>query len=120
MEKLIFVYNADSGKLNSILGALQKVVDPNSYDCDLCKLTFGSFGEKKTWRDFRENVDLDMEFLHKDEFLRDYASKFGYRFEFPIILAHDQMGLEVLMSTNELRDIANVEKLISIIKKRID
>ncbi|WP_026915196.1 hypothetical protein [Christiangramia portivictoriae] len=118
MEKLIFVYNADSGKLNSIIGAFQKIVDPNSYNCSLCKLTYGAFDEKKQWRHFRENADLDMEFLHKDEFLKSYASKFGHKFDFPIILAQNQKGLEVLVSTSELKGITEVEELISKIKER--
>ncbi len=118
MEKLIFVYNADSGKLKSIIGAFQKIVNPASYDCNLCKLTYGAFDEKKAWRDFRKNGDLDMEFLHKDEFLKSYASKFGHKFEFPIILAQNQKGLEVLVSTPELREITEVEELISRIKER--
>ena len=118
MEKLILVYNADSGKLKSIIGAFQKVVNPDSYDCSLCKLTYGAFDEKKAWRDFRKNGDPEMEFLHRDEFLKSYASKFGHKFEFPIILAQNQKGLEVLVSTSELREITEVEELISRIKER--
>lgn len=119
MEKLIFVYNAGSGKLNALMDSLHKVVNPSTYSCKLCELTYGSFQEKKAWRDFRKNLEVETEFLHKDEFQKLYASKFGHKFEFPIVLALTQNGLEVLMSTKELESITEVQDLITRIENRI-
>lgn len=77
MKKLIFVYNADSGKLNALLDSLHKVVSPSTYSCKICELTHSTVGERKVWKEFREELDVEADFLHKDEFLKLYASKFG-------------------------------------------
>jgi hypothetical protein len=39
--KLLFVYNADSGLFNSIAEAAHKIVSPQTYRCDLCRITYG-------------------------------------------------------------------------------
>lgn len=120
MKKLIFVYNADSGKLNALMDSLHKVVNPSSYSCKLCELTYGAIEEKKIWKNFRKNLDVETEFLHRNEFQKLYASKFGYKFEFPIILAQTDKGLEVFLSKNEFSEIHDLEELIDIIKSRME
>ena len=50
IEKLIFIYNANSGKHNALLDTMHKIVSPNTYNCNLCDITFGLFTENKTWR----------------------------------------------------------------------
>lgn len=119
MEKLVFVYNADSGKLNALMDSLQKVVNPSAYSCKLCELTYGAFEEKKAWRTFRGELDVETEFLHKDEFRKEYASKFGHKFDFPIVLGQTGKGLEVIISNSEFEEINNLEVLIDKIKGRI-
>ena len=118
MKKLIFVYNADSGKLNALLDSLHKMVNPASYFCKLCELTYSPVGEKKAWKAFIQKLDVETDFLHRDEFLRQYASKFGHKFEFPVILAQTNKGLEVFLSKDEFEEINNLEVLIDKIEKR--
>jgi len=117
LEKLIFVYNADAGKLNALMDSLHKVVNPSTYSCKLCELTFGVFKEKKAWKDFRKNLDVETEFLHKDEFQKLYASKFGHKFEFPIVLTQTRYGLDVLVSKEELSKLEDQNDLIEVLKK---
>ncbi len=119
MQKLIFVYNADSGKFNALMDSLQKVVNPSSYSCKLCELTHGLMEEKKEWRNFRQSLDVETDFLHKDEFLKAYASKFGHKFEFPVILAQTDKGLEVFISKNEFSEIDDLKVLMETIKERM-
>jgi len=119
VEKLIFVYNADSGKMNAYLDMMHKVVSPGTYPCSLCDITHGVFKEREKWKRFRENSDVSMEFLHKDEFQKKYASKFGYKFEFPVILSENSKGLEVFISKKELSEIKNEEFLIELVKTRL-
>ena len=80
MQKLLFVYNANSGTRNAILDSMHKVFSPKTYNCKLCDITFGVFSENKTWRRFREDNQHQMVFLHKDEFAKGYKSKFGHKF----------------------------------------
>ncbi|WP_300434082.1 GTPase [Christiangramia sp.] len=119
MEKLIFVYNADSGKINLYKDILHKVISPKTYPCSLCDITHGVLKEREEWKRFRENAQVEMEFLHKDEFQKEYASKFGHTFEFPVILAQTDKGLEVFMSRQDLSEIKDEVMLIKEVKTRL-
>ncbi|SIS93885.1 hypothetical protein SAMN05421766_10562 [Zobellia uliginosa] len=119
IEKLVFIYNADSGLKNALLDSAHKILNPSTYNCNLCDITFGVFTENKIWKRFREETDLEMEFLHKDEYKKQYASKFGNKFSFPIILAQSNGELQVFVSTEEMNTIEDARSLIRLIEKRI-
>lgn len=119
LKKLIFIYNANSGKHNRLFHVAHKIWSPNTYNCNLCDITFGIFKEKKAWKNFREASQTPMEFLHKNEFSKRYASKFGYKITYPIILAETDFNLEIYISTDELDAIEKAENLIQLIKKRL-
>ncbi len=116
--KLLFIYNANSGKLNSLLDSAHKVLSPATYNCHLCAITFGVLTEDTIWKKFREQSSLEMIFLHKDEFANQYASKFGHKFTFPIILAESHNDLEVFVGTDELKNLENASDLIALITER--
>lgn len=117
-KKLIFVYNADSGLGNMLLDGAHKILQPSTYACSLCSLTFGALTEKAAWMKFRKTHPVEMEFLHKDEFNKRYASKFGYKFSFPIVLAETARGLEVSVATENLNALEKTEDLIQLITER--
>src|SRR5690606_30777946 len=91
---------------------------PSTYNCNLCDITFGLVAENKVWKKFREKSDIQMTFLHKDEFAKTYASKFGHKFTFPIVLFEGNDGLEIFISTEELNALETSQELIDIIKGR--
>ena len=101
-----------------VIDSMHKVISPKTYDCNLCDITFGVFTENKIWKKFREATQFEMEFLHKDEFKKQYASKFGYKFSYPIILATTENDLEVFVGTNELNAMMNAEDLVTLLNKR--
>lgn len=117
-EKLIFIYNADSGLRKVLLDGAHKILSPATYDCSLCALTFGAFTENKAWKKFRMETDRDLEFLHRNDFQKAYASKFGHKFSFPVVLISSASDLEVLVSTEELNTMGAVVDLIDLIQKR--
>ena len=119
VEKLIFVYNADSGKISAFLDSVRKVVAPDNYDCQLCGLTYGLVNEKKAWKVFRTSFNIPMTFLHRDEFERVYKSKFGYKFTYPVVLVESNNGLELLITTEELNTLKNTSQLIELVKERV-
>ncbi|MFT4832244.1 MAG: hypothetical protein ACI815_001897 [Psychroserpens sp.] len=118
-EKLLFIYNANAGKGNALMDVAHKILSPKTYECNLCDLTFGVFVENRIWKKFREASSIEMEFLHKDEFAKAYASKFKHKFTFPIILVETGNGLEVLLGTQELNALKNPEDLIGILEKSV-
>ena len=119
MAKLVMVYNANSGKANTLLDVAHKLLRPSTYTCNLCKLTHNTFTEHRLWRNFRKASSHELEFLHKDEFQKQYASKFGYKFKFPIVLIENQGNLEVLISSEELNKLTTTKELINLLKSRV-
>lgn len=119
LMKLIFVYNANSGFLDKILDGAHKIVSPSTYDCNLCAITFGAFSEDELWKAFREHSETAMEFHHKDEFLKQYKSKWLPAYDFPIILVENKMELEVFISSEALNALNTSEALIEEITRRL-
>jgi hypothetical protein len=60
-----------------------------------------------------------MEFLHLNEFRKQYASKFGYKYDFPVVLRSNAEDLEILVTSEELAKIDSPAGLIKLIEERI-
>jgi len=118
MQKLIFVYNANSGLRNMIFSGAHKIISPSTYECNLCGITYGMFTENTIWKKFRKENAMEMQFLHKDEFQGQYASKIGNYPTFPVILMETEGNLEILINTAELDELHQAENLIDLIKAR--
>ncbi len=117
--KLIFVYNANSGKLNTLFDIAHKLISPGTYQCDLCSLTHGALSEKKTWKEFRERTGLDMEFLHKDEFEQLHERSFDY----PVVLKQpgkQSNNIDLFLSADEISQVTSVDELIALIERHAD
>ena len=118
--KLIFVYNADSGALNAVMDGAHKLLSPQTYACDLCSLTYGTFKEKEEWVRFRESVTVPLEFLHRDEFLRSYRSKWLPKYDFPIVLAERSGTLEIVISKSAFEQLTSLDALIAHISAYVE
>lgn len=112
-SKLIFVYNAQSGKMNALLDTAHKIVSPSTYNCDLCALTFGSLRESAVWKSFRENSKVPMEFYHKNEFKKAFASKWLAKYAYPVLLIQNENGLEIGISAQDFEEIDTLESLMN-------
>lgn len=117
-SSLIFVYNADSGGLNTLKDSLNKLISPQTYNCNLCALTHSAIGEKRAWKKFRNQFPIAMEFYHKDEFERAYKSKWLPKYEYPLTLLASESGLELFLSSEEFKAFANLKDLTSALNKK--
>lgn len=117
-QRLIFVYDADSGTRNVVLDRVHKIVSPSTYGCNLCNITHGLFRENRKWKHFRQESAYQMIFFHKDEFLKQYASKFGHKFHFPVVLVEAGTELEILIPAPELNSLKSPVELIELIEGR--
>ncbi len=116
--KLIFVYNANGGKFNAYLDSAHKIFSPSTYACSLCAITYGVFKIEEVWKDYKNQSTDDLVFLHKDEFLKEYKSKFLPKFKLPIILTEAGDNLEIFISAEELDKMKNAEELIKTIAEK--
>jgi len=117
-QKLIFVYNAKTGIRNAIIDGAHKIFSPETYACNLCKITFGAFTEEKEWKNFRMESELNMEFLYKDELGKKYASFIKDDVAFPLIFKEENGQLEQLVNAEELNQVKEVDELIKLVKDR--
>ena len=118
IQKIIFIYNADQGKLNAAFDSIHKFVSPGTYQCQLCAMTHGSFGMKKDWKAFIESLGVEIDFLHRD----DVGEKFGdLACDLPVVLGVDEKGCAgVVVSAEVMRAMGNdPEKLKAAIREGV-
>ncbi|MGH1388014.1 GTPase [Kordia sp.] len=115
MKKIIFIYNAKSGKLNGLLDIAHKLVSPKTYQCKLCAITHDTFSENILWKEFRENTSLSLEFLHNDEFEKQYQYAEA---KYPVIFLKEAQKLTEWISKSEIEKIETTEELIHLIESK--
>lgn len=110
-SELVFVYNTDSGIMNAALESMHKLFSPQTYSCNLCAITHNSFGMKKEWADFLEELPLSVRFLHKEEWEREFNRKE----ELPAVFLRQKGQLNILINSNELNrlDLSQLKANIS-------
>lgn len=113
VEKLLFIYNAKSGVLNTFIDIGHKLLNPNTYPCNLCVLTYDTFSENKKWAAFKADINIEMEFYHIDEFEKKYDSK---NMKYPVVL--DQ-NLGTVISHSELNNFNSLDELINRLNRLI-
>jgi len=112
---LLFVYNADSGLFNTLADIGHKLLSPDTYACDLCALTHGYFSEKGQWREFVESLDLECEFLHRDQFRQRYPSDTT---PLPAIFRKTRNAIHPCIDSQQLRDCSSLEQLHELIREQ--
>lgn len=110
-NRLIFVYNADSGLFNTLADIAHKVASPQTYACTLCALTHGHFSMRKAWRRFVENSHVNMRFYHRDEFTQRYPE---ISEPLPAIFLETASGIRPFISKAQLEPLDNVQQFIEL------
>lgn len=115
MKTLLFVYNADSGVLNSIKDGIIKITDPEGYECRLCALTYGVATMKGEWRKFVKSLPVETRFLHRDEF----KEKYGDEVELPATFIEENSELSLLISSEEYNELTTLRGLQSLVRVKL-
>jgi len=111
--KLIFVYNADGDLFSKVTDFAHKIFSPSTYACSLCSLTYDSFGIKKEWAYFINDLDADLEFYHKDEFASKYES---LNSELPAIFINENGNVRKLVDAKVINSFKTLDELQTLIK----
>jgi len=114
---LIFVYNADSGLLNSVKDLVHKNLRPKTYPCRLCALTYNNTGMRSQWKDFVNGLDNDVIFLHKDE-LKDQYPDMDPELPAAFILIDGRM--RSFISAGEMNGLGSLNELMEMVSSRIN
>jgi hypothetical protein len=115
-EILLFVYNADSGVFSELKGYVHKAVSPSTYDCPLCALTFGSTGMKKRWKNFLNDLDVKVEFLHRDEMAKKYPD---VSVRLPVVFIQSGHSLNLLINAGEIGLCRDLEELMDLLTYKL-
>ena len=114
-KELIFIYNAKSGLVNELIDFAHKIISPETYDCNLCILTYDNFGKKKEWKAFLKNLDVPIQFLYADDMK---ILGMDESIKLPILVNE---GSEVLIDSKKMNSFDSIDKLmeevLNIIKK---
>lgn len=64
-DRLILVFDADSGLAAMLLDVVKKVAGRE--DCDLCAITYGPLGKRGEWKSCEARLGVVVEELHRDQ-----------------------------------------------------
>ena len=110
MQKILFIYNAQSATIHLLKDSIHKIFSPATYPCNLCLITYGSFKLNAEWKNFLFSTSLRLEFLHKDEFLVRYPN---VKSSFPVAFKVDNENqLVELITTQKMQEISLNELII--------
>ena len=115
MNKLIFVYNADSGLFNTVTDIAHKLFSPSTYNCQLCAITHSAFSMREEWKTFLDSINQEMEFLHRDEWNKLHPDN---KDELPAVFVKNG-SIKVLLSSDEIKQCQTIEQLKQLIKDRL-
>ena len=104
--KLVFVYNADSGLFNTVTDIAHKIISPKTYSCNLCALTHGYFSIRDSWVKFLQQLDVECEFLHRDELFNKYAIENS---ELPVIYENTDGELKVWITKEKIEQFNSID-----------
>lgn len=113
---LVFVYNADSGLFNTVTDIAHKILSPETYVCNLCELTHGTFKVREDWVKFLKTLNADCEFLHRDEFHARYSQA---DVALPAVFKKTSDGLEPWLEAEALRKCTSLNELQQVLISRL-
>ncbi len=98
VDRLIFVFSADSGRLAALADSARKILRLNG--CALCAITHGLAGEKGEWEECREELGVPVDYVHRDELGGDLAA---VATELPCVVAEVGGALVPLLTREVLQ-----------------
>ena len=115
-NELIFIYNAKSGLVNEFVDFAHKIISPQTYECNLCFITYGTFKMEKRWSDYIQSFPFKSTFIYKDEL----SNKNMENVNLPAIFLRINAELVELISASEINNLSNFNKLIEILDIRLE
>jgi hypothetical protein len=109
---LVFAYNAKTGLFNAAADMAHKMFSPQTYQCNLCALTYSTFGMRKDWERFLATLERPLEFLHSDELKNLYGIS---DLPLPAIFEKEDEQLKLLIdadSINRCSTLADLKQLV--------
>ena len=116
-KKVIFVYNANSGAVSVVKDFWKKILRPSSYECNLCLQTFSLFSMKKSWKSFIQNLEIETEFLHRDEFEQKYEISDA---KYPSAYIQENGDFTLFITQDEMNKVKSLEEMEGLVSKKLN
>ena len=116
-DTIIFVYNADSSVFAQVSDGVKKIAAHDTYQCNLCRITYGAVSMKDEWKMFLDTLPFEKEFLHRDEFGKKYPELSEVKL--PAIFIFQNNVLHPLASASDINMQKDIEWLKALICDRI-
>ena len=114
-SELVFIYNAKSGIINSLIDFTHKVISPDNYECNLCAITYGTFTKKNLWADYIESIPIASIFTYKDKIIDKKLDNVIL----PAVFLKKNDRFIQLISSVELNKLNNLQGLIVLLNSRL-
>lgn len=114
-SELVFIYNAKSGIINSLIDFTHKVISPDTYDCNLCAITYNTFTKKNLWADYIESLPIASTFTYKDKIIDKKLDNVIL----PAVFLKKNDRFIQLISSVELNKLDNLKGLIVFLNFRL-
>ena len=95
----------------------KKILRPSSYECNLCLQTFSTFGMKKSWKIFIQNLEIETEFLHRNEFEEMYKIKDA---KYPSAYIQENGNFTLFITQDEMNAVKSLEEMEDLVSKKIN
>jgi hypothetical protein len=114
-QRLIFVYNADSGLLSTLADFTHRILFPSTYKCRLSTLTYGNFRMKKDWKHFLKGLPARVTFFYKDDFMKRY----NIGTAFPAVYIKNIDVIRVFLTKKEIEHCKSLQELKTAILEKM-
>ncbi len=113
---VVFIYNADGGLFSALSDVAHRSFSPKTYQCNLCKITYGLLGMRKEWKRYLEELGEELEFLHRDEL----AGRFpDLTVSLPAVVLAEGNSARVLVEASAINACSSVEDLKGVISESL-
>jgi hypothetical protein len=116
-QTLIFIYNADSGLVNTLLDIGHKIVSPQTYSCNLCAITHSTFKMREEWKQFIVQLGCPVEFLHRDELARHHGIRDTL---LPAIFCLTEAGVQEWIGQEAINRCRTLDELKHLIQEKLE
>lgn len=98
IDRLLFVFEADTGLVSAVLDGVRKALGLGG--CSLCALTHGLAGERTEWTSAKASLSVPIVYVHRDELMGEVARV--ARDRLPCVLADRGGAISVLLEPRDL------------------
>ncbi len=117
-DRMLMVYNAEEGFFNALNDWAHKFFSPETYECPLCRFTYGMTSMLMPWKKFIEQQAFPVSFQYRPEFRKSYPQ--FKALPLPLILIEQAGTVEPLIFAEEIEATGGLTALIGLVQSRLE